>query len=236
MSVEKIFPVGLINHEIERPASSVAQIARPAVDSPDSVDIPSFTLSAAGRATVARLYGSLRDSEQIIAVVGWDKSDRSGELALQLGLGLTSLTEEPVLLADVAEGKPHLHDLLNTSATPGIAEILDDASTAAGAIRPTSVKNFFFLPCGAPSNARTNAFSLRAWDQVITPLRKYRRIVLHLGPLPDSARSTVIASQSDAAVLAVGAGVRRNHEVMDLRRKIEALHVRLAGAVLTTNG
>lgn len=233
MSAEKTFQADIIAHEVGRGNGAAVQ-RRSLVCTGDPVDIPSFKLSTEGRTTVAKLYGSLRDSEQVIAVIGWDQKDRSAELALQLGLGLASLTEESVLLVDVADRKPYLHELLKTGGTPGVNDILNDTSTAPAAIRPTSVPGLSFLSCGISSDPRTSAFSLPAWNEAMAPLRQYRRVILHLGSLAVNARGTVIASQSDAVVLAVAAGIRRRHEVMELWKSLESLHVRLAGAVLTT--
>jgi len=232
---ETLLPADLLKHE-EDESAAVVPAARAAVYSRETIEIPSFTLSPEARATVARLYGNLRDSDHVIAVVGWDRADRSAELALQLGLGLASLTGDPVLLVDAAEERPHLHDLLGASASPGITELMAGNSTATAAIRQTNVKNFFFLPSGAPLESRSTAFSLPAWNQVIAALSEYPRAILHLGPLPQNARGTVIASHSDAAVAALAAGVRSRQEVIDLTKRIEALHIRLAGAVLTGNG
>jgi Mrp family chromosome partitioning ATPase len=208
-----------------------------------TIDLSGFDPPPEAAATAAKLYAGLQDSEQFLVIAGWDKSDRPGEAALWLALGLASVAGEPILLVDAAPDSPGLHTRLGADAAPGLRELVALECSAEEAIRPTSIANLSFMAAGeAPAPPRSSVlglssasvFSIPEWTCAMARLREFRRVLINAGALPGNPRASVITSRSDAAVLAIAAGVRRRHEVADLQKQLGSLAVRIAGVVLTT--
>jgi MinD-like ATPase involved in chromosome partitioning or flagellar assembly len=166
-------------------------------------------------------------------ITGWDASDRTGDLSLQIAYGLAYLSKQSVLLVDADFQAPKLHDHLRTTAGPGLGEWIEGTQGLREVIRPPSQGTFFFMPAGTSAALKSVGLSVPAWTERLAELRKFQRIVVHVGPLNENAAATVITAESDAVILALAAGIRRRDEAESLQRQVDALQAKLLGVVLT---
>jgi Mrp family chromosome partitioning ATPase len=183
--------------------------------------------------TVTRMYNLCPNDCRVLAVTGWDASDRAADLSCQMARGLAALSQQSVLLVDADFASSVLHKQLQTPATPGLAGLIAGKKTIQEVVRPTADELLFFLPAGAESILSSGGLSAPACAYLFSVLRFFRRVVIHTGPLLKGASAMVLTAASDAVVLALAAGIRRREEAETLRRQVTTLGGKLLGAVLT---
>jgi len=183
--------------------------------------------------TVARVYSLCPNNCRVLAVTGWDASDRAADLSFQMARGLATVSQQTVLLVDADFASPVLHEQFRTPATPGLAGLIAGKKTMLEVVRPTSDELLFFLPAGAGSTLGPGGLSAPACAHQLSALRFFQRVVIHTGPLLKAASSLVFTAESDAVVFALAAGLRRREEADTLRRQVTTLGCKILGAVLT---
>ena len=192
-----------------------------------------ITVASEMMQTVVRLNSLLESEDRVLIVAGWDESDGTADLALQTAFGLASVSQQTVLLVDADFRAPLLHRRLKTHPDPGLGELIEGRRQIADLVQPFSEGSLFFLPAGSSQVARTGDLSAPAWTSSVASLRKFQRVVVHVGPLIENPAAMVITSESDAVILGLAAGVRRRNEAEELQNQVEMLRTKLLGAVLT---
>jgi Mrp family chromosome partitioning ATPase len=64
---------------------------------------------------------------------------------------------------------------------------------------------------------------------------QYRYILVDAGVILQTSESVMLSSMSDGVVIALAAGKRRQHEIVQCREGLDRLKLRLLGIVLTKN-
>ncbi len=181
--------------------------------------------------TVARLQGLLRMEDRVLAVTGWDLSDRADDVAIQVAYGMACMTLEPILLVDAAG---RLHQKLGAGMSPGLRELMKGSSALEDVIWASTPDSLYFLPSGASQVPAGAALSLPEWRNATADLRRFPRVFVYAGPLRGNTNAMLVATESDAVLLALAAGLRRRREAEDLQQQLAILKSRLLGVVLTS--
>jgi len=184
--------------------------------------------------TAARLQVLLGETGKVVAVTGVAENDRSSLLAGCLGSGLAATSGSSVLLIDANVESPHLHEMFHVALKPGLLDLLEEELEVEAAAHPQESGNLFVLPLGQSESSLPALLGKEESKNIFASLRaRYRYIVINVGLLGSRPEGVLLASLSDGVVAAAAAGVRRRHEVQQLREQLKTLHIPLLGVVLT---
>jgi Mrp family chromosome partitioning ATPase len=185
--------------------------------------------------TAARLKVVL-GTGRIAAFMGLAKDDGTTPLLIEIGIALASIDPSPVLLIDANCRRPTLHKLLDVPVSPGLIDCLGRRCSLNDAIRPTALSNLFLLPLGeAPSNLSLHLTTPEAEGMFGLIRERYRNALVDTGVNLQTPEGVMISSMADGVVIAMAAGKRRQHEILQCREGLDRLKLRLLGIVLTRN-
>jgi protein-tyrosine kinase len=185
--------------------------------------------------TAARLKILLADGRMAV-FAGLTPQDGATPLLIQVGSALASIDPSPVLLIDANSRAPMLHRLLELPRQPGLAECLENDAMLDSAVRGTAVNNLFVLPLGEDASNLSLRLSAAEAERFFARIREqYRYILVDAGVILQTSESVMLSSMSDGVVIALAAGKRRQHEIVQCREGLDRLKLRLLGIVLTKN-
>jgi Mrp family chromosome partitioning ATPase len=181
----------------------------------------------------ARLVMSMKVGEQVIACTGLTADDPSASFALHVGIALARLGHGPVLVVDANVHAPRLHTLTGLPLAPGISELLNDSELGDAVIRSTSIIGLEILPAGEATTAIKAALSTPVLGKRLESFRRYRFVVMDVGPILTASESLLFASLSDVIVATLAVGERSRKDVARLKAETDLLKARMLGVVLT---
>lgn len=151
------------------------------------------------------------------------------------GLGLAfAAVELDVLLVDADSQAPALHRTGNLSLAPGLYQWLA-RDVAEIPIQPVAGHNIRVLAAGMSGTDPLQALSVERVRHLHDSLRALASIVIwHVPPLDASAAGSMIASQADAAILAVQMGQEQRGTAIQARDQLVQAGARLIGTVVCT--
>lgn len=126
-------------------------------------------------------------------------------VAANLGHALAQQPDKRVLLIDGDMRKPTLHNLLGTSAQPGLTEYLagtDDASTI---IQRGSIRGLFFIPSGAPTADSAELLANGRLKSLLERAARFDWIVIDSPPTNSMCDASIMAEACDGVLLVVEA-------------------------------
>lgn len=182
----------------------------------------------------ARLRAKVAAGDRIISVCGLGGEEGTTLLAAQLGVALSLLGEGRVLLIDANLRGAALHGVFGLPRQPGLLDVLETTVDIETAIQATALPNLAVLPAGEKESGISSVVVLHdAYVNLLARLREdYRFILIDTPPLkyPDAP---VIVTRTDGAVLVVAAPLRRKTEVLETKRTLDGLRVKLFGYALS---
>jgi Mrp family chromosome partitioning ATPase len=180
----------------------------------------------------AHLRASAGDDRVIMFTAGRQREGVSA-VACAVASALARLQTEAVLLVDANLGAPACHERLGVSRGPGLTELLNKASALDQVVHATGVQGLSLVPAGLDRAGVAAWRTGAAFSELIRSVRsRYRYVIVDAPSLVESAEASIIAAESDAVVLVVGAGAHSRTALADLRREVQGLGTRLLGAVL----
>lgn len=155
-------------------------------------------------------------------------------LVSQFAIALSLMGESPILLVDAHPQRADLHRLFNCRQNPGFFDILEKNIDYRQAIQETALPTLSVMTAGDKPGASYALFISEAYNQLIEKLKAhYRFILIDTPPVLEYPDAAVIASRTDGVVLLISAGHRSKSEIMEVKRSLDALRVRLFGFVLS---
>ena len=209
----------------EKEVASAADIATSDIGQLDTSD-QMFRIAA-------RLAMSMKAGEQIIACTGLTPEDPSARFALHAGIALARLGHGPVLVIDANVHEPRLHTIAGIPLSPGISELLNDSELGDSVIKSTSIIGLEILPAGKATTAIKASLSSPVLGKRLDSFRRYRFVVMDVGPVLAASESLLFASLSDVIVATLAAGERSRKELTRLKDETDLLKARFLGVVLT---
>ena len=185
--------------------------------------------------TAARLKILLGPSERMVAFSGLTPNDGTAPLVLKVGAAMATISSDEVLVIDGDLRTPSIHKLLETEPSPGLFDVLGDASELDTACRSTLQANLSVLPigrCSSPTSLLGTSRASFVFDQMRT---RFRYVLVSCGVALDGPAGVMLSSIADGVVVAMAAGRRRQDHLRQFLEDLNRLHLRFVGVVLTMN-
>lgn len=140
---------------------------------------------------------------------------------------------EKVLLVDADLRRPVQHTILGVSNRFGLTNVLLRDVPVEEAIKATSVPNLHFLPSGRLPRTSLGVLDPKRIGELITSLKsKYDVVLIDTPPLVGISDSSIIAKETDGAILVVQYRKYPRDMLMKAKQMMETLGVKTVGAVL----
>ncbi|VGO15502.1 Tyrosine-protein kinase YwqD [Pontiella desulfatans] len=140
---------------------------------------------------------------------------------------------EKVLLVDADLRRPVQHTILGVSNRFGLTNVLLRDVPVEEAIKATSVPNLHFLPSGRLPRTSLGVLDPKRIGELIASLKtKYDVVLIDTPPLVGISDSSIIAKETDGAIIVVQYRKYPREMLMKAKHMIEALGVSVVGAVL----
>ena len=154
----------------------------------------------------SQLY-KIRQSRPVASIL--ISSAMSGEgrsfVAANLAHALVQQPDKRVLLIDGDMRKPSLHNLLGTSAQPGLTEYLAGAVDASTIIQRGPIRGLFFIPSGAPTADSAELLANGRLKSLIERAARFDWIVIDSPPTNSICDASIMAEACDGVLLVVEA-------------------------------
>ncbi len=140
---------------------------------------------------------------------------------------------EKVLLVDADLRRPVQHTILGVSNRFGLTNVLLRDVPVEEAIKATSVPNLHFLPSGRLPRTSLGVLDPKRIGELIASLKtKYDVVLIDTPPLVGISDSSIIAKESDGAILVIQYRKYPRDMLVKAKQMIEAVGVETIGAVL----
>lgn len=140
---------------------------------------------------------------------------------------------EKVLLVDADLRRPVQHTILGVSNRFGLTNVLLRDVPVEEAIKATSVPNLHFLPSGRLPRTSLGVLDPKRIGELISSLKsKYDVVLIDTPPIVGISDSSIIAKESDGAILVIQYRKYPRDMLMKAKQMIEGVGVEAVGAVL----
>jgi capsular exopolysaccharide synthesis family protein len=140
---------------------------------------------------------------------------------------------EKVLLIDADLRRPVQHSILGVSNRFGLTNVLLRDVPVEEAIKATSVPNLHFLPSGRLPRTSLGVLDPKRIGELVASLKtKYDVVLIDTPPLVGISDSSIIAKETDGAILVVQYRKYPREMLNKAKQMIESLGVPVVGAVL----
>jgi capsular exopolysaccharide synthesis family protein len=140
---------------------------------------------------------------------------------------------EKVLLVDADLRRPVQHTILGVSNRFGLTNVLLRDVPVEEAIKATSVPNLHFLPSGRLPRTSLGVLDPKRIGELIASLKtKYDVVLIDTPPLVGISDSSIIAKESDGAILVIQYRKYPRDMLVKAKQMIEAVGVETIGTVL----
>jgi capsular exopolysaccharide synthesis family protein len=196
-------------------------------------------VSKAARGDIGSLWASVffapeRTPPTTLLVTAADRGEGVTQIVAALGLvGAESNAELKLLLVDFNLRHPSLADVLETSATVGVAEVLLGEASLAEAICPTALPNLSLLPAGRRLEHPLGLLRSQGLREALRGLaEEYNHVIIDVAAANRYPDAQILAGLVDGALLVTRAGTTRRESVAEAKKRIEQSRGRLLGVVL----
>ena len=170
---------------------------------------------------------------QVLAVASAVSGEGKTSVASQLAVSIARATGQPVLLIDGDMRKPDIHQIFEVPLSPGLADVLDDATRLDEAINRSWSEHVHILPAGELTKSPHKLLGTGAFRSVLDEARLwYRHIVVDTPPILAASESLVIAKHADGTLVCSMRDFSRSHHVRLAHRRLEATGAVRVGTVL----
>lgn len=215
------------------PAAARTVRRRLAGASPSTKDPNHRRLTEAADATRTRLLHDMEaDGLHTVLVTSAAAAEGKTSLAVLLAVSLARAWRRTLLL-DANLRRPAAHRVFGLGGEPGLAEVLRGEITPAQVVQSTPVSRLWVLPAGRLDDHALQALAQDDVGPLLADLGgQYDFVVIDTPPLLAVADTLMLARHVDAALFAVLCGASRLPQVEAARARLEALGVRVLGAVV----
>ena len=181
-----------------------------------------------------RVKALFSDSDKVIAFSSARENEGVSSLTAQFAIALTLMGEGSILLVDSYPDNSSLHNFFRLPQYPGLFEILEKKQDYRQLIQATSLPTLSLLTAGKHAGSSFPLFLSEAFPELISSVRaEYRFVLIDTPPFLNYPESAVVASRTDGVVLLISAGQRSKSEIVEVKRNLDGLRVKVFGYVLS---
>lgn len=179
-------------------------------------------------------FASLDQALKTLAItsagVGEGKSTTLANLAV-----VSAQAGRRVILVDADLRRPSLHQIFGLDNEGGLTgAIMDEASLASPPLQETGIEGLRVLTSGPLPPNPADVVGSRRMEEVIAALaEKADQVFFDTPPVVAVTDAAVLATKVDGVLLVVSAGKTRREYARSAVQRLEQIHARLVGTVLT---
>jgi capsular exopolysaccharide synthesis family protein len=182
----------------------------------------------------AQLRAVLCESDKTLLCTGAGSHDGTSTIAAQIALAFAHMGMGSVLLLDANLRAPSVHTMMQVPQSPGFTDLVEKRATLDDVVQATPVHGFYVLPVGSAVRDALALFPSAACTAVLHLLaQRFRLVIIDTAPVLQHVDTTMFMAHTDGVVLVVAAGVRRQGELLEIKRLLDAVKARLLGVVLS---
>jgi capsular exopolysaccharide synthesis family protein len=167
-----------------------------------------------------------------LMIVNADPSGIKTAIAANLAI-LNAQQGKQVILLDGNLKRPHLHSLFGMENKKGFAELLHDRMDIKSARQSVAGVEGLSLICSGNAEKESAAWlDSKKWKQVLLELQKLADLVIVDSPPANSADAQILASKTNAVLMAVQAGRTHMDAAHTVVKKFQLIGARVAGVIL----
>jgi capsular exopolysaccharide synthesis family protein len=188
------------------------------------------------RLRTALLFGHRGEVPRVIQVSGPSPDDGASSVAANLAISIAQL-DRRVLLIDTDIHRPIQHRLFGIDTERGLSCVMQHRESAEDATYHTAVDNLWLLPAGPNPLANQDAYSADRFAALLREVREqYDMIVIDTEPFLAVSDPCVIASRTDAVLLALRPTKDSRWRSTRAKEMLEAVGVEAWGVVMNNVG
>jgi capsular exopolysaccharide synthesis family protein len=180
----------------------------------------------------ALLLGGKDGLPPVLLVTSAGAQEGKTTLASHLAVSMAS-TGRKTLLLDCDLRRPVLHQVFETTRTPGLSEVLRGEADPADVIRPTRVSGLFLMPAGMADPEALRALSHDRVRELFDWLKaNYSCIIIDTSPVLPISDTLLVGQYADGILMALRPKVSKLPRVKEACERLKTLNRRFLGAVL----
>jgi len=195
-------------------------------------DVRVFEESVDSLRTYLALSEPLKDVK-VLAVTSAANNEGKTSVSIQLAVSSARASGELTLLIDGDMRSPDIHNVLETRAGPGLAEVLSGDCTVQDAIITDWGTSVHVLPAGKLRRSPHKLVGNGALKSLLDEVRaSYRYIIIDTPPILAAGEALVFAKGADGSLICTMRDVSRVDQVNAARRRLLAANANPIGFVL----
>lgn len=177
-------------------------------------------------------FASLEKPIRTLAVTSPTAADNRSLAAANLAVVMAQ-SERSVILVDADLRRPSLHTLFSVANAAGVSDLLSESRADDLPLAATAVPGLSLVTAGTRLSSPSDLFTARRLGVVLAALADRADCVLiDAPPVLVASDAALLASQTDAILLALTLGHTRREHAQAARELLDRAHARLLGAIL----
>ena len=172
--------------------------------------------------------------EPIQSLLITSANPREGKTTVSASVAITmAMSGSKVVLVDTDMRRPRLHKVFTVDESTGMSSALISGNSVAEFCQPTIVPNLSVIPCGPIPPNPAELFHTRRFTEVVEQLKGlFDYVIFDSPPVLAVTDSLIIGKHVDGVMMVVRAGNTSKGAVVQSRRRMDAIGVRLYGCVM----
>ena len=159
---------------------------------------------------------------------------KEGKTTVSASVAITMATSgSKVVLVDTDMRRPRLHKVFKVDESTGMSSALISGNSIADFCQSTEIPNLSVIPCGPIPPNPAELFHTRRFTEVVEQLKTlFDYVIFDSPPVLAVTDSLIIGKHVDGVLMVVRAGNTSKGAVVQSRRRVDAIGVRLYGCVM----
>jgi len=185
----------------------------------------------------AHLRSAAVSDVRVILITSAACGEGKSVIASQLATALALMGRDEVLLVDGNLRRPTMHSQFSLKRGPGLSELVGRGGDFASFIQKTDIPRLSLLSSGeAVDDFIYLLMDERCGGQLSQLRQTFPIIIIDTAAIMVYPDAALMVPHADAVLLVVSAGERRKNEVLEMKRLVEGMQVRILGAMLSERG
>jgi capsular exopolysaccharide synthesis family protein len=193
---------------------------------------PNYLIESVDTTRTMLLHAARIESLRTVMVTSAKSGEGKTSLSIQLAASLARAGRK-TLFIDGDLRNPAAHAIFNLPLGPGLSELLRGEVEIAGTVQPTSVRGLWMIPAGKWNAQATEALAQEGARALLDQLKnEFDFVIVDSSPVLAVVDALLFGQQVDAAIFSILHDVSHSPSVYAAHQRLEALGVRILGAVV----